>query len=310
MYPASCIVSEDSLTAFRDFSNDQETLDWLLDQGVDANRTDTRRTDDGQSLYIGGSDSSLKVLNNIAASGNIQLFDHIVARGADPSHSLALHCASKCDDAQKTIIMISHLVSHHGMDIDADTDTLRDFFHDAEDSGTPICSAIHYKNLAAVQELIRKGASVQKCGKSGYISVSKAIGGPEDPGIPAILRALLEAGADALLGLKSAVHCHNVEAAKICLEYGANPATVWNEARQQQKVASEFVRNAFKEGLDDYVEEHQVAEAQSFAILDLLEKALEHAKDFPARLCSSRPLPEMNSPTAKGIQEDEGLVPN
>ena len=62
----------------------------MLDHGVDINQTDFRRTEDGFRL-TGPNDTSLKVLNSVAARGDIELYDHLIARGADQSRSLALH---------------------------------------------------------------------------------------------------------------------------------------------------------------------------------------------------------------------------
>jgi hypothetical protein len=56
-----------------------------MDHGLDASRTDDTR-DDVYPLrqLIDERDYSLKVLNLIAASGDTQLFDHVVSRSADP----------------------------------------------------------------------------------------------------------------------------------------------------------------------------------------------------------------------------------
>jgi hypothetical protein len=59
----------------RDFAHDRETIDWLLDQGVDISQTDTRRLDDGFNLASEASDDSLHLLNKVAADGDIDLFD-------------------------------------------------------------------------------------------------------------------------------------------------------------------------------------------------------------------------------------------
>jgi hypothetical protein len=50
-------------------------LDWLLDQGADINRTDNRRLDSGFNLAPGETDDSLLLLNNTAASGDIEMFE-------------------------------------------------------------------------------------------------------------------------------------------------------------------------------------------------------------------------------------------
>ncbi|TLD11675.1 hypothetical protein E2P81_ATG10422 [Venturia nashicola] len=71
-------------------AHSQAIIDWMLDHGVDINQTDFRRTEDGFRL-TGPNDTSLKVLNSVAARGDIELYDHLIARGADQSRSLALH---------------------------------------------------------------------------------------------------------------------------------------------------------------------------------------------------------------------------
>jgi hypothetical protein len=55
-------------------------------------------------------DKTLGVLNNAATLGDIDLFDYLVSRGADPSKSIALHAAARCPDPVKTKAMILHLV--------------------------------------------------------------------------------------------------------------------------------------------------------------------------------------------------------
>ena len=117
----------------RDFARDRKTLDWLLDQGVDINRTDTQRLDNGFNLAPGETDRSLHLLNNVAADGNIALFDCLVDRGADPTLSTALHSASACKDPDLSRAMVCHLLDRYGMDINSNSDDFRDFVHDADD---------------------------------------------------------------------------------------------------------------------------------------------------------------------------------
>jgi len=102
------------------------------------------------------------VLNNAAASGNIELFDHLVSRGADPTKSIALHHAARCKDPAKTKAMITHLVTRHGFDVEADDNAtgLRplDSLIDYEDWGTPMRFAYLFKNQAAIEALKEYGA--------------------------------------------------------------------------------------------------------------------------------------------------------
>jgi len=129
------------------FADNPGALDWMLDQGVNITRTDIHTTDNGSRLPHNGRgqgsfDYSLKILNNIAERGDIQLFDHIVSRGADPLRSLALHRASKCADSEKSIAMIDHLLDQHHMDIEANSQVLRPLIHYPGDSGTPLVCAV------------------------------------------------------------------------------------------------------------------------------------------------------------------------
>lgn len=226
---------------FRCFADDRDTVDWLLDQGVDINRTNTQRLDDDFSLAHGESDFSLHLLNLVAANADIEFFDHLVARGADPNRSLALHCASRCEDPERSTAMISHLLDKHGMDVHADTDSLRDFFHDAPDSGTPLCSAIYHRNVPVIKELIKRGSSITECGASGHDPVKKSIGNVLDRPFAPALEPLLDAGADANDALRYAVKNGNREAAEICVRYGADPAPALQQARDQENERLEKV---------------------------------------------------------------------
>ncbi|KAI5359903.1 putative ankyrin repeat-containing domain superfamily [Septoria linicola] len=204
------------------FADDRDMLDWLLDHGADIKRVNRGRTASDFALYPGGYDDSVKVLSNVAAKGDIELFDHLVDRGADPARSLALHYVSKCKDEEKALSMLSHLLDVHEMDIHADTDDLRDFFHDAEDAGTPLCTAIYRQNLAVVQELLSRGADPNRYGDSGHPPLSKAAGDVLNPGFPPALEPLFKAGAEPQIALECAVRERNVDAAKICLLHGAD----------------------------------------------------------------------------------------
>ena len=163
-------------------------------------------------------DYSLKVLNKIAASGDIELFDHIVSRGADPQRSIALHRASKCRDPEKSVAMIDHLLDKHHMDIESKGEDFHTLI-DSIDAGTPLNRAVHYRNLAAVKHLLKRGAQPrdaadQAAGQWGI-----------KPFLPA-LGPLLDAGADPDDALEVAVYTDNIEAAEICLKAGADPRKI------------------------------------------------------------------------------------
>ena len=120
----------------------------MLDQGADIARTDeSRRTARGrQRMMGGGKDYSLEVLNRAAAQGNVELFRHLVHRGADPSRSLALHRASEHKNAIELEAMIDCLLDRYNFDMEADN---RDFLKTGPrpNLGTPIaCCYIQQKH--------------------------------------------------------------------------------------------------------------------------------------------------------------------
>jgi ankyrin repeat protein len=206
------------LMCIRDFARDWKTLDWLLDQGVDINKTDSQRLDDGFHLAMGESDYSLHLLNRVAADGNIDLFDHLVGRGADASLSTALHSASACKDPDLSKAMRCHFLDKHGMDIDSNNEDFRDFFHDPDDKGSPLCNAIFNRNFAVLHELLKRGASPTY---PDEYPISYAV--KEDGFLPA-LEPLLCAGVDPNIALETAVIHQNIEAVKICMACGADLA--------------------------------------------------------------------------------------
>ena len=136
-----------------------EILDWMLDQGADITRTDeSRRTARGRHrMKGGGKDYSLEVLNRAAAQGNVELFKHLVHRGADPSRRLALHRVSECKDTTKLVAMIDCLLDQYDFDIEADN---RQFLKTGPrpNLGTPFHVAIYNKNIDAVRHLLKRGA--------------------------------------------------------------------------------------------------------------------------------------------------------
>ncbi|KAK5113794.1 hypothetical protein LTR62_003178 [Meristemomyces frigidus] len=230
-----------------DFANDREALDWLLDQGVGINLTDTKRTDTGQRPEE-CHDYSVKVLNNVAANGDIELFDHLEARGANAQLSMALHCASKCHDAGKAPAMIDHLLDVHRMDIEADNEKLRQFFHAAGDFGTPLNCAVYHQNLPALRKLLERGAVPDK---TLYATIDPVINDPWLPG----LAPLLDAGADADDALERAVTHLRFGAAEICVAKGCNVSKVLG--KQQAWLAR------FEKGEDVHVED-EVPEDEAY----------------------------------------------
>ena len=257
-------------------------LDWLLDQGADINRTDSRRLDSGFNLAPGETDDSLHLLNNIVASGDIDLFDHLVHRGADTSLCTALHAASRCTDGKTSIAMVCHLLDKHNMDINRNNDDLRHFFHDSQDSGSPLYSAIIHKNLPVVHELLTSGAKVNDdpaCSLVGYYAARPG-------GFLPSLEPLLRAGADATEVLQQAVMVTmNTDAAKVCLQFGEDPAPALREAiAQEEDRANRIAENAaYNKGQPHsrctksgtLTEKERAEERDSQAMMELLKSAME-----------------------------------
>lgn len=115
----------------------------------------------------------MHLLNNVAASGDIDLFDHLVSRGADTSLCTALHSASRCTDVEMSKAMICHLLYKYNMDINQNNDGLRHLIHDSQDSGSPLCSAILHENLAIVHELLQRGAKVNTIAENAAYFASR-----------------------------------------------------------------------------------------------------------------------------------------
>ena len=260
----------------RDFAHDRETIDWLLDQGVDISQTDTRRLDDGFNLAFEASDNSLHLLNKVAADGDIDLFDYLVSRGADASRSLALHTASKFQDPEKSRAMVCNLLDRHNMDINVNDRTFRDTFNGVSDQGSPLCSAVIHRNLAVVQELLNRGASSSK---PGFRPVSYAV---ESGGFLPALEPLLRAGADPTKALVMSVRCTNLEAAETCLEFGADPASALVDAIEDEKERVEiaadnaaFYEDQSYEEDEASIEGRKAAEKSSRSFIDFLTRAAE-----------------------------------
>ena len=269
----------------RDYSNDREILDWLLDHGVDIDKTDTGRLANGFHGYRRENfDWSNHLLNNVAAAGDIELFDHLVSRGADPHRSLALHEVSRCRDEEKAAAMVDHLVEKYGMDIHADNESLRDYFHASSDSGTPLVAAVDAGNLAVVEALLRKGASSNACGPSLRDPWGRAIGNCMWEGFMPALRPLLNAGADANEVLKHAVSEHKYEAVQLALEYGADPEMGLAEFRQRDAERLEANSNT-TEGFVDFngSEDDEERIEKRAAVLKLLTSRCRNFKPVGSR---------------------------
>jgi hypothetical protein len=164
--------------------------------------------------------------------------------------------------------MVCHLLDKHNMDIDGDNEGLRDFMHDADDSGSPLCSAILHRNLAVVQELLQRGASPGKpLSKSAYHAVKA------DGFLPA-LEPLLLAGIASTDLLLTAVYCMNFDAAKICLEFGADPAPALQKVLENEEARVQRQSKVDHEKDEEDLEEEKAAGQRSKAMMDLLNSAI------------------------------------
>jgi ankyrin repeat protein len=235
---------------YSNFVNSPEILDWLLDHGADITRSDeTRRTACGRYRMMGGGkDYSLEVLNRAAGIGNVELFDHLVHRGADPSRSLALHRVSECSDPAKLVAMIDCLLDQYHFDIEADN---RQFLKTGPrpDFGTPLKVAIYNKNIDAVRHLLKRGADPES-------GVRRAIGSNiilREGWLPA-LEALLDAGASVDDAFDQAVSVAKVEAARICLNRGTVSPSVIKQARPSSMSSAHSVYVEESAKMEDLLE--------------------------------------------------------
>jgi ankyrin repeat protein len=213
-----------------------------------------------------------------SASGDIDLFDHLVSRGADTSLCTALHSASQYTDTEMSRAMVCYLLDKHNMDINGNNDDLRHFWHDSQDSGSPICSAILHKNLAVVHELLKRGARVN-C--PDWYPVSYAV---RAGGFFSALELLLHAGADTNKALKISVLRRNIDAAKTCLRFGADPAPALHEAIAQEEYRTSTIAEnaAYLESRPEFsykksestFEKEMVEERESQAMVALLRNAM------------------------------------
>ena len=173
---------------------------------------------------------------------------------------MSLHRASKCQDARKSIAMIDHLLEKHHMDIEANNDDMRDKIDHSDDSGTPINCAVYYRNLAAVNHLLKRGA---KPSDAAYQSAGRRWGATAyEPFLPA-LGPLLDAGANPDRTLRIAVYIDNIEAARICLKAGADPREIISS--QEARAARLAARPEVCSDDDEYWDEEHPSDNDSDA---------------------------------------------
>lgn len=127
------------------------------------------------------------------------------------------------------------------MQIEANNEDLRDFYHASGDSGTPLNCAVYYQNLPAAQILLERGANPKKAVRQSIQDVIT------EPWLP-VLGPLLDAGADPNHAFEVAVDNLNFEAANVCLEKGADPTRVLRtqQFKSDKKASGSFDRESDK----------------------------------------------------------------
>jgi hypothetical protein len=155
------------------------------------------------------------VLNTAAIHGDIELFDDLVARGAESSGGNALHKAALCKEPLKTVAMITHLIEKHHRDPNADDSCggLNELVGWDVCTGNPHNYAVCRSNIPAAEVLLKYGANPPN-------SLPTAVGKRQAPAV----KLLLEAGAEILYSLGLAVTQNFIEGAELCLQYGGDPA--------------------------------------------------------------------------------------
>ena len=132
--------------------------------------------------------------------------------------------------------MINHLLDVHHMDIEFFNGRFREDINLPRDSGKPLNSAVYHRNLPAVLTLLKRGADPEN-------AITASGDGCAFPWLPAV-GPLLDAGADPDRAFARAVDQLNFEAARLCLEKGANPTRVLRvqQAKAVKKAAGTFKR--------------------------------------------------------------------
>jgi ankyrin repeat protein len=181
--------------------------------------------------------------------------------------------------------MVCHLLDKHKMDINQNNDDLRYFYHDSQDTGSPLCSAMRHENLAVVHELLNRGAKVNS---ADWNPVRYAV---RAGGFFPALEPLLLAGADASISLEISVSHRNLDAAKACLRFGADPALALCEAVELEEYRAYRVaenpayfesrpESSYRKS-EQEVEKARAEERESQAIVALLERAIESLHTVP-----------------------------
>lgn len=201
----------------------QELVDFFLDHGVDINATGEFVNRDNGVLrysepYAYVPKGHTVFLNHAALKGDLQMFDHLVSRSADPARSNALHFAARHEtqDLATMTSMMQHLIEKHGFDIDERdavggipaerTYPVNTSYRPAE----PVRWAACHNKPASLQALINLGANPAP---TVYDAATK--------NRIECLHILLKTGVDASEALALAAKRNYLQAAQLTLEYGA-----------------------------------------------------------------------------------------
>ncbi|QKX57576.1 uncharacterized protein TRUGW13939_04694 [Talaromyces rugulosus] len=178
----------------------KKVLDWLLDQGLNINAPseEAHYSDSNRE----GHDNAVGVLNRAATYDDVDILDHLVARGAEPTHSNALHHAAM------SFTMVAYLIGNYKLDVNADDSRggLNAQTLGSGPWGCPLNYPVSNSNLLAVESLLKYGAEV---GDSPAIAISK--------GHAPSLKLPLDHGADSSEALDTAVRMDFVDSCKPCL---------------------------------------------------------------------------------------------
>jgi hypothetical protein len=179
-------------------------------------------------------DFSLHLLDRVAALGDVELFNHLVERGADPLQSSALHRASVCHDERKSLSMISCLIDRHKLELTTRLyDGYNDVFDYGPECGTPLDSAICNRNLPVAAELLRRGANKLDL----TWPIQGALGGNEyQESALVLLMEVGGAGAQKVLG--EAIRSDQLQGAILSLRRGADAALALREQFEEDGLAA------------------------------------------------------------------------
>lgn len=230
----------------REVLDSQDIVDFLLDQGVDINATE----DNGFVIQVASApftphkrttephpdhfDHSVRVLNRASRLGYIKMFDHLVSRGADPTRSIALHEACFCKSASRAVAMITHLVQNHNFDVNGTSEpegVRKVCWNPAIFEGAPLGWAVYRENLlgsgddTVVEALLALGAEPGDATELAAIC-----------GTMTALETLIKAGGSATDALACAVINNKVDAARLCLRYGADRNEVEGTERMSEEM--------------------------------------------------------------------------